>query len=281
MAASLSLWDKVQTYIWLSFGVICLFFATAFWAMNDSQKDVVEVEKQPETEIELHIQPEKVTSMTHLGAFHQEVKPLDMTERVATTAQHEAEFRGNKFIQDHQNKYAIELFRVNEEDIIKVFLRKQDNRKPFIYLRLSGDTQTEQYVLFYGNYANEKDAKAALASLSVRLAESVQPKIVPWSDFTNLVNDLGADELVTQKIYAVHLKATAVPKVDELELQRRRAEAARAAEVEREEELATTTTTVTRRDADGNVIDVEHSESHGNSSTNSANTVQEVVDPFN
>lgn len=280
MTATLSIWEKIQAYLWLGLSVGCLFFALVFWAITETREELVQVEKEPETEVELQIQPEKVAAMNHLGALFEEVKPLDMSKRIAVTAQHEAEFRGTKFIQDNQKKYAITLFQVRNEEIIKSFLRKQINRKPFIYLRLSGEGQTEQYVLLYGNYASEVEAQAALTQLNLGLPDSVKPELVRFDRFTKWVNDLGADELVTHKIYAVNLKVTAVPQVDELELQQRRAAAERAAEIARQQ-LPTSTTTVTRRDADGNVVDVQRSQSHADTQQNGSNSVQEVVDPFN
>ncbi len=41
--------------------MLCLLAALIFWAMTD-RDELVEVEKQPESEIELQIQPEKVAA---------------------------------------------------------------------------------------------------------------------------------------------------------------------------------------------------------------------------
>lgn len=46
-----------------------------------------------------------------------------MTTRVVAIAQHEAEFRGTKFIQENKKNSAVELFRVSEEAIIKRFCK--------------------------------------------------------------------------------------------------------------------------------------------------------------
>ena len=271
MAATRNSWQTIQAWIWLGLAVGCLFFALVFWAMNETDDDLVELEKQPETEIELQIQPEKVAAMSHLGALFDEVKPLDMTKRVAVTAQHEAEFCGTKFIQEQQKKYTIELFRVSNEDIIKSFLRKQNNRKPFIYLRLSGQQQAEQYAIFYGTYASENEAKSALEKLNLNLPKTVQVNVIRWESMMPWVNDLGTDELVNQKIYAVKLKTAAVPQIDEVELQQRRA-AARAAELAQQQREAEHKQRSEPESIDSN---------HNNASQNSTNTVQDVIDPFN
>jgi peptidyl-tRNA hydrolase len=277
-------WQTIQIYIWLVLAVVCLFAALIFWAITD-RDTLTEINQAPETEIELQIQPEKVAAMTQLGAMTDDVKPLDMKVRVAIAAQHEAEFRGTKFIQDNKNSYSIELFRVSNEDIVKAFLRKQTDRKPFIYIRLSGEDQLEQYVVLYQTFSTEMQAQSALNTLNLKLAESLKPQVIALKNYAGVVNDLGSDELNTQKIYAVKLKPAAVPVVDEVALlEQKRAAARRHAEqsTQPEQHVPTTATTVTRRDASGNVVDVQQSQSHSaNPAASSAKPVQDVIDPFN
>jgi len=166
MAAIRSSKQKMQNTIWLACGLLCLFFALVAWAITD--KDQAEVVETPAAaEVIVQIQPEKVAASTHLGGLLEEVRPLQMTTRVVATGQHEAEFRGNKFIEDNQKKYVIELFRVSEEQIINTFLKKQELRKGYSYIRLSGENQAEQYVLLYGLYANENEAKNALTNSQI------------------------------------------------------------------------------------------------------------------
>lgn len=276
-------WQQIQNYIWLVFGGACLFFALVFWAITD-KNELVEVEKKAETEVELQIQPEKVSAMNHLGALTDEVKPLDMTARVVATAQHEAEFRGTKFVNDQKKSYTIELFRVSDEAILKNFLKKQADKSKFLYLRLSGEDRAEQYVLLYGVYRSAGDAKQALSELKLNLPASVKPVAVEIGQYQPYVNDLGSDELKAgSKQYAVNLRAAPLPAVDEAQIAAKRAEAQaqRAAEA-KADSAATTTTTVTRRDADGNVVNVQQSQS-GADVPHSKNSPaqQEVTDPFN
>ena len=284
MASKQYSWQTIQIYIWLVLAIACLFAALIFWAITD-RDTLTEIKQAAETEIELQIQPEKVTAMSHLGAMTDDVKPLDMKVRVAIAAQHEAEFRGSKFIQDNKNKYSIELFRVSNEDIVKAFLRKQPDRKPFIYIRLSGENQIEQYAVLYQSFSSEMQAQSALNTLNLKLAESLKPQVIALKSYADVVNDLGSDELSTQKIYAVKLKPAAAPVVDEVTLlEQKRAAARRSAEqsIQPEQQVPTTATTVTRRDASGNVVDVQQSQSHSaNPAPSSTKPVQEVVDPFN
>ena len=279
MTAQQSQWQKIHHYLWLVGGVVCLFAALVFWAMTDTQ-ELIEVEKQAETEVDLQIQPEKVATMSHLGALNEEVRPLDMTTRVVATAQHEPEFRGTKFVNEVSKQYGIELFRVAEEDILKSFLRKQPTRNQFIYLRLSGDDHPEQYVILTGPYKSQNEAKTALAELNIVLPASVQPAVVEFKQYQAYVNDLGTEETSSnQKIYTVKLKSVPLPKVDEAQVAARKAAERQAAVASTQ---STTSTTVTRRDASGNVVDVQKSQSSVDAPRQKPTPVeQEVTDPFN
>ncbi len=91
-------------------------------------------------------------------ACQEEVRPLELTTRLTASGLHEAEFRGTKFIQEQKNNSTIELFRVNDENIIKSFIKKQTDRSKLFYIRLSGEGQAEQYVMLYGSFGNKRDA---------------------------------------------------------------------------------------------------------------------------
>lgn len=283
-------WQKVQHYFWLVCGVCCLFAALIFWAITDSDA-VIEVEKKPETKVQLQIQPEKVATMTHLGALFDEVKPLDLNTRTIVNATHEPEFRGTKFVNEAKKQHAIELFRVSNEAILKSFLKKQPDRKPFIYLRISGENQPEQYVLLYGQYKTAAEANQALSTLNLNLPASVKPEVVLIQQYVSLVNNLGSEELASnQKLYEIRLKNVPLPKVDESVRLRQQTQA----EVKPRSSDATTSTTIVRRDAAGNVLDVQKSESavegapqpqnnnnRPNQGGNSRPQNNEISDPFN
>lgn len=283
-------WQKVQHYFWLVCGVCCLFAALIFWAITDSDA-VMEVEKKPETKVQLQIQPEKVATMTHLGALFDEVKPLDLNTRTIVNATHEPEFRGTKFVNEAKKQHAIELFRVSNEAILKSFLKKQPDRKYFIYLRISGENQPEQYVLLYGQYKTAAEANQALSTLNLNLPASVKPEVVPIQQYVSLVNNLGSEELASnQKLYEIRLKNVPLPKVDESVRLRQQTQA----EVKPRSSDATTSTTIVRRDAAGNVLDVQKSESavegapqpqnnnnRPNQGGNSRPQNNEISDPFN
>ncbi|NNH78459.1 hypothetical protein HLH17_12415 [Acinetobacter sp. ANC 5380] len=274
-------WQRIQNYIWLVCGLVCLFAALVFWAITDSDA-LVEVEKSAETEAELQIQPEKVAATNLLGALQKEVRPLEMTTRVVNTATYEPEFRGTKFINDNKNAATIELFRATKDDVIRSFLKKQSDRKKFFYIRLSGENQIEQYVLLYGIYGNSDQAKQALQQLPFQFPKSIQPQVQDIENYAALVNDMGAEEMGSNsKIYAVNLKSAPLPRIDESLVAQPKLKPTVPVV---DPKAATTTTTVTRRDEEGNVVDVQQSHSGVESAPKkNGNKVAEteISDPFN
>ncbi|MCO8043875.1 hypothetical protein NI467_00585 [Acinetobacter bohemicus] len=283
MAALGTPWQKIQHYFWLVCGICCLLAALIFWSMTDSE-ELVEIQKQPKSEEEVQIQPEKVASMTHLGALQDEVKPLDLNTRIVVTASHEPEFRGSKYISENKKQYAIELFRVGQEAILKSFLKKQSDRKPFTYVRVSGENQPEQFVLLYGLYKTANEANQALSSLNLSLPKSVQPEVVQMQRYAGLVDGLGSEELNSnQKLYEIRLKNVPLPRVEESIRPKNDASPTTSAG----SGTATTSTTVVRRDESGKVVDVKKSESAVENAprpeTNPRPQPQEneIRDPFN
>ncbi|NUF28791.1 hypothetical protein HUN28_01150 [Acinetobacter oleivorans] len=264
MTVSRTLWQNVQQYIWLVGGIVCLFLAFLFWVMTDSKK-LVEVEKAADSETPVQIQPEKVTTTANLGALADEVRPLDLTTRTVASGQHEAEFRGTKFINENKKQWTLELFRASDEDIIKNFLKNRSDRNKFIYFRLSGEKQSEQYVLTYGVFKRSEDAIQQLTQLNLDLPESIKPQPQQFSTYVPLVNDLGADEMKggISQTYEVRLRPAALPKIDESLLMGAGVNGAISTQpkVAAPATNSTTRTTIIRRDAEGNVVDVHQSNS--------------------
>ena len=281
MTALRTHWQKIQQSIWLLGAVLCLLAALIFWAMTD-REELVEIEKQPESEIELQIQPEKVAATTYLGGLQEEVRPLELTTRLTASGLHEAEYRGTKFIQEQKNNSTIELFRVNDENIIKSFIKKQTDRSKLFYIRLSGEGQAEQYVMLYGSFGNKREAAQTLTALPFKFPETIQPVVVQFADYRPYVNDLGADEIgLSTKLYAVNLRPAAVPKIDESALARPPATTTTAPTTQTvAPQNSTTSTTITRRDQEGNVVDVQKSQS-GTAPVQPDAPEPEVRDPFN
>lgn len=274
MTVSRTLWQNVQQYIWLVGGIVCLFLAFIFWVMTDSKK-LVEVEKAADSDMPVQIQPEKVATTANLGALADEVRPLDLTTRTVASGQHEAEFRGTKFINENKKQWTLELFRASDEDIIKNFLKNRTDRNKFIYFRLSGEKQSEQYVLTYGVFKRSEDAIQQLTQLNLDLPESIKPQPQQFSIYAPLVNDLGADEMKggISQTYEVRLRPAALPKIDESLLIGTGVGGAvnTQPKVATPATNSTTRTTIIRRDAEGNVVDVHQS----NSAADAAKRVQQ------
>lgn len=289
MAAIRTNWQNIRQYIWLVGGLLCLVIAVIFWAVTDT-KALVTVEN-PIEETQVQIQPEKVAATTHLGALMDEVRPLEMTTRVVTAGNHDAEFRGTKFFQENKKAWTIELFKASNEDVIQSFLQKQADRKNFIYFRLSGENQTEQYVLAYGLFKTDDQAKVQLQQLNLKLPASIHPQSIQFEKYISLVNDLGADEMASaNKLYEVKLKSAPLPVVDETVLAQAKSGLSSLTNPSGTNS-ETTKTTITRRDASGKVVDVQKSHSttqapSGTKESSAAATEKkpvehEVSDPFN
>ena len=259
MASIRSYWQLIQNSIWLTCAVVCLFFALVFWALADKD-ELIEIVKEPETEVETLIQPEKVAATTYLGALLEQVKPLEMTTRLTASGIHDAEFRGTKFVTENKDNSTVELFRAVEESVVKGFIRKQAQRDNLIYIRLSGENQKEQYVVLYGSFRNPNVAANELKQLKLKVPTSLQPSVHTFNEYLPFVNDLGAEELgVNSQLHEVNLAPVAIShSVDSV------TPAAQTASSER----STTSITVTRRDAQGNVINVERSQTDVESSPN-------------
>lgn len=255
MTVKNSNWQNIQHYIWLMGGLLFLIIALVFWFMTDT-KELVTQSKQIE-ETQLLIQPEKVAATTYLGGLTNQVRPLQLTARKVATGNHLAEFRGTKYIQANQRNWFIELFRVRNEDVIKSFLLNQTDRQNFIYFRLSGEEQIEQYVLGFGNFKNENEAKSQLHRLAIKLPSSVAPKAQSFEQYVDLVNDLGSEELVgSNKLYEVRLRSAPLPLIDESLIAKPKLDASGV-----DPAKTTTNTTVVRRDRAGNVVDINRSQS--------------------
>jgi septal ring-binding cell division protein DamX len=108
---------------------------------------------------QVQIQPEKVAATAHLGALMDEVRPLEMTTRVVTAGSMMLNFVEQNLFKKIKS-WTIELFKVQMKMSFKLFT-KQADRKNFIYFRLSGENQIEQYVLAYGVFKNDDEAKGS------------------------------------------------------------------------------------------------------------------------
>ncbi len=263
MTVSRTFWQNVQQYSWLVGGIACLLLAFIFWVVTDSKK-LVEVEKSADSDAPVQIQPEKVATTPNLGALADEVRPLDLTTRTVASGEHEPEFRGTKFINENKKQWTLEIFRASDEDIIKNFLKNRSDRNKFIYFRLSGEQQAEQYVLVYGTFKRSDDAIQQLTQINLQLPESIKPQPQQFSSYAPLVNDLGADEIKggNNQLYEVRLRPAALPTIDESLLMAGSTNAAVNVQPKAPATNSATKTTIVRRDAQGNVVDVQQSNSN-------------------
>ena len=132
------------------------------------------------------------------------------------SGEHEPEFRGTKFINENKNNGRLSYSELLMKTSLKL-LKSRTDRNKFIYFRLSGEQQAEQYVLAYGTFKRSEDAVQQLTQINLQLPDSVKPQPQQFSSYAPLVNDLGADEMKggNNQLYEVRLRPAALPRIDE------------------------------------------------------------------
>ncbi|HAV4908753.1 TPA: hypothetical protein JIU75_05415, partial [Acinetobacter baumannii] len=98
----------------------------------------------------------------------------------------------------------------------------------------------------------------------LQLPDSVKPQPQQFSSYAPLVNDLGADEMKggNNQLYEVRLRPAALPRIDESLLMSTPASGTLNTQPKPASTNSATKTTIVRRDAAGNVVDVQQSNSN-------------------
>lgn len=199
---------------WLIAAIVSIVLALIFWIVIDKEqlhKEEVAIESD---EVE-PIQPEKVASTKGLGAFSEEVKPLQLTKRiVAVNSDHGAAFRGTKFMQTQGGMWTVELFRAAEEAVVLSYFKHYPTEKNLVYIRISGDGQEEAYVVLYGLEKTQASAEELAKKLEhLGLPESITPVVRQVKYYSEWVTEVGSEEVSSKssKFYEVNLKQVAIP----------------------------------------------------------------------
>lgn len=159
-------------------------------------------------------QVEQIAAVPNLGVLTDQVRPLQQTTRVVTSGLHSPEFRGTKFVLEYRNRYSVQIVQIGKEEIIKNFLQQRSDRQNFIYMRLNNQNKPERYVLLYGIYDGEQEARSVLSTLNLHLPVSIQPSVEKIASYAPYVNDMGADEgAEVGKLYEVRLTNALLPRV--------------------------------------------------------------------
>ncbi|ENL1423321.1 hypothetical protein AB4T70_003152, partial [Acinetobacter baumannii] len=109
-----------------------------------------------------------------------------------------------------------------------------------------------------------EDAVQQLTQINLQLPDSVKPQPQQFSSYAPLVNDLGADEMKggNNQLYEVRLRPAALPRIDESLLMSAPASGTLNTQPKPPSTNSATKTTIVRRDAAGNVVDVQQSNSN-------------------
>lgn len=245
------IWQKIQLWMWLVLALTSWFFAMAFWAVSSKTEDVIILAPAPKSETQQQLQPQSLAASNDLGMLKQQVTPLKLSERFLASSEHEAEFRGTKFIKDNINAYTIELFRVTNEAVVVNFLKSKQNRDLYYYFRLTRPQQNDSFVVVYGVYASETEANNVRTAMHQGIKIAYKAQVRPFKQYESEVNDLGSDELNAKiKLDSVRLIPVAVAPsiIPPLSI---------SSEFADPNGTVTTKTTVTQFDAKGNVVAVE------------------------
>ncbi len=118
--------------------------------------------------------------------------------------------------------------------------------------------------MVYGTFKRSDDAIQQLTQINLQLPESIKPQPQQFSSYAPLVNDLGADEMKggNNQLYEVRLRPAALPTIDESLLIAGSTNAAVNVQPKAPATNSATKTTIVRRDAQGNVVDVQQSNSN-------------------
>ena len=282
MAVAIS-WKTVQQFLWLLLAAVCLVCALVFWVLNNRHPDVVEVE--PEQQAQEAVRPvknETVAFDTGLGSFSEEVPVLALQQRVVARGDRAPEFRGSKFVSENANAWAMQIMQVSEEDIIKSYLDKREDRGKFQYFRLQTQGDTEQFVLTYGKFKDVNDALNKTKAIDFDLPEKLQVQPQKFSTYSAMINDLGYDEISTGlKLRPINLTRVALPVTLP-----RPANSTASSSTEKTVKGGTTTT-ITQTDKKTQqqntrteTTNVTPSQEQKSSPSRSQNNDQQVVDPF-
>lgn len=206
-------WQTVRNFIWLLFAAACLLLALILWAsqLKHKEVEVIEFEKQAQ-EAARPVQSQTVGMDTNLATFTNEVRPIVLKQRVTSSGDHAPEFRGSKFLSESQKSWTLQVMKVQEEDIIRSYLDKREDRKKFQYFRLQEEGQPEQFVLTYGIYKDVKEVLNKTNQLDLQLPDAIKTLPEKFSTYAPLVNDLGTDEISSGlKLRPVNLTRAALP----------------------------------------------------------------------
>lgn len=215
-AAPLS--TSARHVLWLALGVGSLLGAIAILATQATHQKKQPIVQHQTTEapvLPAHITAKKIATTSAIGNFIREVPQIALEQRAVSSGNatnHEPEFRGSRFIEENKGKWTLQIMQVRDEDIIRTYLGKREDRKDFSYLRLNDGKNPERYVLIYGVFDQAKAATQRAQQVQFDLPASV--RIVPQqiSSYRSSVNDMGDDEINSAtKLRTVTLRKVAIP----------------------------------------------------------------------
>lgn len=208
------IWRTVQNSTWLLGGLAMVIIAFFMWiGMQIHQRVTVEKDLKAK---DVPVEPEKVRFSPTLGMMADIVPELDINQDIGTT-ERAAEFRGASFIKKQSGNWTVHVMSVSQEEVIKSYLDKRDDREKFFYVRSRKPDQAERYVLVYGSFSSVGRALEASKTTSFDLPQSVKAYPMRFSEFkASVTDDVGSEDTITNlsranQIYQVRLRSVPIP----------------------------------------------------------------------
>lgn len=211
-------WQRIlqvpwRSLTWLTMGLSLLLICLVMWLwLQLATRRTLEVVEPEATMATPAAQKQGFDSA--FGSLTDVVPVLDLTQKVAKTGAHAAEFRGGAFLTRQAKNWTLQLMNVTQESVIIDYLSGRRDRERFQYFRTVKQEQ-ERYVLTYGDFATVQTAMGALATIDFGLPSSVKPFPERFSSYQPYVTDQGSDERVVgagaSRAHQVKLRTVAIP----------------------------------------------------------------------
>lgn len=206
----------IRNSTWLLGGTVMLCAAFVLWVGITIHQNVVKpADDDDDNQPDVPVEPEKVRFSPTLGMMTDIVPELNLKKH-ETSDEHDPEFKGQDFFDEHANQWTVQIMSVTQEAVIKNYLAKRPDRDQFYYFRYVEKGQPDYYVLTYGAFATVSVAFDALKKVDFELPDSVKVEPKRFHDYrANVVDSNGEQEVtggtVRGKVYSVSLHQVAIP----------------------------------------------------------------------
>lgn len=207
----------IRNSTWLLGGTVMLCAAFVLWVGITIHQHVVKpaADDDADNQPDVPVEPEKVRFSPTLGMMTDIVPPLNLKKH-ETSDEHDPEFKGQDFFEEHSNQWTIQVMNVTQETVVKNYLAKRPDRDKFYYFRYVEKGQPDYYIVTYGAFSTVPEALGAMQKMNFELPDSMKVEPKRFHDFQSHIVDSNGDQeiegaSVRGKVYAVSLRSVAIP----------------------------------------------------------------------